>query len=219
MPGKPIILPDKIDLEAFISEQAHDLRTPFNHIIGFSKMTLNTVGDAPLTDYQKEDLGTIYRSGLRALSFINGLIDIARLNRREKEHNQAPVNLQASLEQSIAQWKKFNPGDSQVEIHLPESILTFLADEQMLKQVLAGFIGFVANYCDNKARLIISVDEQPPDLFFSFKSSGLKARQLPELDLAIAGYIGRQFVELMGGKILKAEEVDDGALIQFSLPK
>ena len=53
MPIKQIILPTQIDLDQFISVQAHDLRTPFNHIIGFSKMTLNTIGDAPLTNFQK----------------------------------------------------------------------------------------------------------------------------------------------------------------------
>src|SRR5512135_1784371 len=101
MATKPIQLPTQIDLELFISEQAHDLRTPFNHIIGFSKMTLNTVGDLPLTSYQKEDLTTVYRSGLRALGLMNGLIDIARINRDEKELKPADVDLEPILESCL----------------------------------------------------------------------------------------------------------------------
>ncbi len=38
MPNKKIELPTQIDLDRFISTQAHDLRTPFNHITGFSKI-------------------------------------------------------------------------------------------------------------------------------------------------------------------------------------
>ena len=37
-------------------------------------MFLNTVGDVPLTDFKKEDLGTVYRNRMRALI--------------EKEHGQ-----------------------------------------------------------------------------------------------------------------------------------
>jgi hypothetical protein len=37
-------------------------------------MLLNTVGDAALTDFKKEDLGTVYRNGMCALI--------------EKEHGQ-----------------------------------------------------------------------------------------------------------------------------------
>ena len=47
---------------------------PFNHITGFSKMLLNTVSDTALKDFNKEDLGTVYRNGMDALI--------------EKEHGQ-----------------------------------------------------------------------------------------------------------------------------------
>ena len=220
MPTKKIILPSHIDLDQFISVQAHDLRTPFNHVIGFSKMTLNTVGDAPLTNFQKEDLGTVYRSGLRALGMMNGLIDIARINRHEKEPNSTDVNIEQLIEQSLAQWKKFNPGtEVQTETHILTTLKTLHVDEQLIRQVVTGFVAYVAQYCEARTKVTITVEEEPNWSTFTFTSSGAKARQPSELDLEMLGYVNRAFVEISSGEIRKAEENDDGAIVQFSLPK
>ncbi len=220
MPIKKIKFPTTIDLDRFISVQAHDLRTPFNHIIGFSKMTLNTVGDAPLTNFQKEDLGTVYRSGLRALSLMNGLIDIARINRHEKEMHLSDINIQQLVEQCLAQWKKFNPASEvQVEPRILVTSQIIHADEQLLKQVITGFIAYVALYCEAKVKVNITVEEIPDQFIFAFASVGTKARLPSELDLEMFGYVNRTFVELQAGKILQAEENDDGALIKFAIRK
>ena len=220
MPIKKIILPTHIDLDQIISVQAHDLRTPFNHIIGFSKMTLNTVGDEPLTDFQKEDLGTVYRSGLRALSLMNGLIDIARLNRHEKELTPTDVNIQQLVDQGLAQWKKFNPGsDVQTETRILASSASIHVDEQVIRQVVSGFIAYVAQYCEARVKVVLTVGEEPDQFIFTFASSGAKARLPSELDLEMLGYVNRAYVEYHAGQFRQTEENDAGALIQFTLPK
>ncbi len=48
--------PVNFDLGAFLSRESHDLKTPFNHIIGFSRIVLKGQ-DGPLTDFQREDIG------------------------------------------------------------------------------------------------------------------------------------------------------------------
>jgi len=75
-----------IDLAEFISRRAHDLRTPYNHVVGFTKMVLNEQS-GPLTDMQKEDLSISYKSAMRALWVMNNLIDMARLSRDERTLN------------------------------------------------------------------------------------------------------------------------------------
>jgi K+-sensing histidine kinase KdpD len=39
------------------------------------------------------------------------------------------------------------------------------------------------------------------------------------MDLEMLGYVTRAFVEQHGGEIRQAEENDDGAIIQITLPK
>jgi K+-sensing histidine kinase KdpD len=220
MPHKKIDLPTQIDLEQFISSQAYDLRSPFNLITGLSKMLLNTAGDAPLTDLQKEDLETVYRSGMRALTMMNGLIDIARINRHEKESNPKETDIEQMIAQGLALWKKFNPGaDVQLDYQVPGSIRTIHTDEQIGRQIVSSFIAFVALYCEARAAITISVAEEPGWILFSFTSTGLKARPPSELDREMLAYVNRALIEMQNGEIRQAQETDDGAIVRFALPK
>jgi signal transduction histidine kinase len=220
MPTTKINLPARIDLDRFISTQAHDLRTPFNHIVGFSRMLLINVEDAPLTDFEKEDLGTIYRSGMRALTRMNGLIDIARINRHEIELDINEVNIEQLIGQSRIQWEKFNPDTAtQTEYRILTSSITVHVDEQLVRQIISGFIAYVAQYCEAKAKVTVTVEEEPNWLVLTFASAGTKAQKLSEMDLEMLGYVNRACVELHGGEIRQAEENDEGAIIQMILPK
>lgn len=220
MPGKSINFPTQIDLYQFISTQAHDLRTPFNHITGFSKMLLNTAGDAALTDFQKDDLGTVYRSGMRALTLLNGLIDIAWINQHEKEPNPNDTDIEQLIAQGLAQWKKFNPS---AEIQLDYQVLTaektIHTDEQLGRQLIASLIAYVALYCEGKAIVYITASDEPGWFLFTFTSAGLKARLISEMDREMFGYIDRVLIEIQNGQVRQAEETDQGAIVRFALPK
>jgi K+-sensing histidine kinase KdpD len=220
MSGKQINLPTQIDLNQFISMQAHDLRTPFNHITGFGKMLLNTVGDAPLTDFQKEDLGTIYRSGMRALTLLNGLIDIARINRHEKEPNLKDTDIEQLIAQGLAQWKKFNPGaDIQLDYQVLTSAKTIRTDEQIGRQIISSLVAYVALYCEGKAAVSITTADDADGFLFTFTSAGVKAHLTSELDREMFGYVNRALIEMLNGRIRQAEETEDGAIVRFSFPK
>ncbi len=213
-------LPTHLDLEQFISAEAHDLRTPFNHVTGFSKILLSGGSAAYTAEMQREDLGTIYRSGQRALWTLNGLIDIARLNRHEKEASPEELDILAVVEQSLAHWRKFHPATTlQTEIQILTSASHLYADEALLRQILAGFILYVAQYVDPQAKVTLTIEEEEGWFVFSVTSAGTKVQPFSQLDLDMQGYINRAFVELQRGEIRSAEETDQGASIKFALPK
>ncbi len=219
MPNVPLDLPATLDLERFISEEAHDLRTPFNHITGFSKLILGGTGPLYTAEMLHDDMATIYQSGQRALLLMNGLIDAARLNRHEKEASFSSLQIKTLLEQSIALWKKFNPNSRlQPEYHIFTSIPCLVADELLLRQVLAGFVLFVAQYVDVESQVTLTVEEEPGLFVLTVTSHGKKVQPFSRLDLQLQGYVNRALVELQQGAIRRAEETDDGALIQFVLP-
>ncbi len=219
MPSTPLELPATLDLEQFISEEAHDLRTPFNHITGFSRLILSGAGPAYTAEMQHDDLLTIYRSGQRALGLINGLIDIARLNRHEKEATFSNLEIRIVLEQSIAYWKRLTSNaDLQTECQILTTSPCLLTDEMLLRQVLAGFMVYVAQYVDPSARITLIVEDEPGGVVLTVKSQGKKTPPSSRLDLTLQGYVNRALVELLHGAIQKAEETDEGALVQFMLP-
>jgi signal transduction histidine kinase len=64
--------------EKFISSSSHDLRSPLNPIIGFSKVMLKGM-DGPLTELQKGDVEIIYEAGNKLHQMLLNVIYISKI--------------------------------------------------------------------------------------------------------------------------------------------
>jgi signal transduction histidine kinase len=214
-----IDFPEKVDLEEKISAWAHDLRSPFNHVLGFTKMVLNGQS-GPLTETQKEDLTITYRSGQRAMALVNNLIEIARLQRGEKDVNRTSVELQAFLDQTIAQWQKNNPGiEMPIAILLTAQSPTADLDRAQTGWILNGFFSYLAAYSDGSGSLALEISEDTGALIFSLRQMGITKKGHDAITLEMFAIICKAYIELQGGEILRSELDEGEALVQFSLPK
>ena len=167
MTKSQIEFPTKVDLEEKISVWAHDLRSPFNHVLGFTKMVLKGMS-GPLTDQQKEDLTTAYQSSLRAMSQVNNLIEIARLQRGEKDVNRSTLELQAFLDQAVAQWQKNNPAiEMPIGVLITAGSATVELDRQQTIWILNGFFSYLAAYSESTGSLTLEVSEEGDALVFT----------------------------------------------------
>jgi K+-sensing histidine kinase KdpD len=211
--------PKHIDLEQFLSIQSHDLKTPFNHIIGFSKIMLKGQ-DGPLTDFQREDLTTVYNSGVRSLNLISNLVEIARLSRGEKHANLMETDIQMLVEQATLQWKKSNPAKkSKIETKVACTSPTIQADEMQIRQLLSSSISFVSEYVEDTGKVSLSLEEESNWITITFRGTGGKSRNPSALDLEMNGYLIQAYIEQHHGELRAHEENDDGAMIGFALPK
>ena len=214
-----IEFPAQVDLEEKISAWAHDLRSPFNHVLGFTKMVLKGMS-GPLTDQQKEDLTTAYHSALRAMSQVNNLIEMARLQRGEKDVNRAPLELQAFLDQTIAQWHKNNPG-----IEMPIALLVSVAsptvelDKIQTGWILNGFFSYLAAYSDGTGSLTLEIEEEKDVLTFTLRQLGITKKGHDEMNMEMFAHICRAYIELQGGEIRQSDLSDSEATVQFTLSK
>ena len=209
----------KMDMEEKISDWAHDLRSPFNHVLGFTKMVLKGMS-GPLTDQQTEDLTTAYHSALRAMSQVNNLIEIARLQRGEKDVNRTSLELQAFLDQTIAQWQKNNP-TAQILI---ATIITVASpsvelDKQQTSWILNGFFSYLAAYSDNTGSLTLEVGEDAKKLVFKLHQIGITKKGYDEITLEMFAHICKAYIELQKGEILQTTLEENEATVQFTLPK
>lgn len=219
MTKSQIDFPTQVDLEEKISEWAHDLRSPFNHVIGFTKIILKGQS-GPLTDLQKEDLNTVFRSAQRAMTQVNNLIEIARLQRGEKDVNRAPVELGPFLDLTIAGWQKNNPG-----IELPIAVLlttgspTAELDKLQTGWILSGFFSYLAAYSDGTGSLTVEVSEEETGLIFTLRQTGIAKKGFDKITLEMFAFICRAYIELQDGEIRGSELNENGAMVQFRLPK
>ncbi len=214
-----IEFPAQVDLEEKISAWAHDLRSPFNHILGFTKMVLNGKS-GPLTDIQEEDLTIVFRSSLRAISLINNLIEISRLQRGEKEISRASIELQTFIDEVIARWQKTNPGiEMPIAILLTVQSFSVELDKQQLTLVLHGFFSYLAAYADGSGGLTLEISEETDALVFTLRHTGITKKGYDKVSLEMFAFICNAYIELQGGEIRQSDLDESEATVQFTLPK
>jgi signal transduction histidine kinase len=210
--------PSQLDLQHKVSAWAHDLRSPFNHVIGFSKLVLNGQS-GPVTDEQKKDLTIVYHSALRTLSLVNNLIEIARLQRGEKQPNRAPLDLSALLDGIVDQWRKNNPGiEMPIAVFMPEPIPSAALDKQQMGWILGGFFSYLAAYAAGTGHLTVEVSREQDALLFNLRQAGITKIGHDKIMQEMFALICRAYVELQGGEIRLGEADEEQATIQFAIP-
>ena len=211
-------IPPEIDLAAFISKEAHDLKSPFNRAIGFIKLVLDGF-DGPIAEQAQEDLIVAHKNTQYTLTMMNALVDIARLGRGESEPILEPHSVNFILQQTIPEWTRKYHKKNQVAISISAPEIQIQADEIMIRQCFANWISYVNEFVQEAVSIQIRVEERPDAYLFTIRSSGSKRSEPPECDLTLYGFVARGILELHQGVLLQLEEDDQGALVQFSLPK
>jgi signal transduction histidine kinase len=216
---KTLQIPAELDLAAFISKEAHDLKSPFNRAQGFIKLVLKGM-DGAIPDLAREDLATAYQNNLYAFVLVSGLVEAARLGRKERIINPVDCQLEGLIRQSVLIWKKQCPRIKPAEIIFSTSVPLVTVDEALFSQCLYYWIAYVVEFAPEACTIEILVASQPEgDLLFTIRSSGERQQPPPECDLTLYGFIARQILDLHKGKLTCAEEGDHGATIQFILPR
>lgn len=210
--------PTQVDMEEKISEWAHDLRSPFNHVLGFTKMVLKGMS-GPLTDQQKDDLTTVFNSSLRAMAQVNNLIEIARLQRGEKDVNRSEQDLQAFLDYAIAQWQKNHPAvEMPIGVILTAQSSKASLDKQQTNWILGSFFSYLAAYADGTGSLSLELSEEDDALIFTLRHAGITKKGYDEITQEMTAQISKAYIELQGGEIRQSDLEETEATIQFALP-
>ena len=221
MATTPLEFPAQIDFVHFVSEYAHDLRSPFNRMMGFLKIVLKGQ-DGPLTDLQKEDLNTVYQNSVYAFTMVSNLIDIARLIAGEKSLGVTETSIVTLLHQAVSQWQKYHAdANPQVmcETHVAPDIAPLQADGILMAQAITGLVACVVESRKPPVLVSITVKETPNGLVFTILGAGQPAYNPSQLDLDSYGFISQALIALHHGKLQKQETGDEGALIEFVLPR
>ncbi len=218
MSKEKLDFPEHVDMGEFISREAHDLRSPFNRILGFTKMILKGM-DGPLTDMQREDLDTVFANSNHALMLINNLIDMARLSRGEKPFSPQACQAQALIQQAAANWQKTgSTKEVAFETRISPPELSLPADESLLRQAIEEFVYYLVEYSESPVTVTLSAEERDGRAEFSLSSRGTKNRAAAACDMTMWAYVGRKIVELHGGELLESEGDESSASIRFAVP-
>lgn len=206
-----------IAMDHFISEAAHDLKSPMNAITGFTKVVLKGI-DGPVNETQVTDLTAAFSAGQRMLGLLNNLIDMARLNIGEITIEKSVGDLAAVITEACTRWKAQNPTKelhSEVEISAPGMML----DSARLRQALVGLLNYAGNHVADGGKLSLRAHDDDTSFFIYIESTGDKPRDKFEMDLSMFSFICRGLIARHDGKLAFGEDTGSGMTLNVSLPK
>jgi signal transduction histidine kinase len=203
------------ELDEFLDWASHDLKTPLNAVIGFTKLVIKGI-DGPINETQTTDLTTAFNGGQRMLSLLSYLVDIARIN-NGVTLSRSEQNLAAFITETFERWKTQNPTKPlthDIQIASP----TFSLDPQQMRLIINHLLTFAAIRV-TEGTVSLSAHANDQGLNVSIQSTGKKAVDKSEMDSAMLGFITSALIKLHGGKMNEPQETDDGLLLSFSLPR
>jgi signal transduction histidine kinase len=141
----------------FLAKVSHEVRTPLNSIIGFAELMLQerfgAIGNKRYSGYVED----IHQSGLYALSLLNDLLDISKLEAGKFELNFTAVDVPELVEDCAA---SLQPLAKRSRIVLRTSLATDLpavvADPRRLKQILLNLLTNAIKFTKEGGQVIVS---------------------------------------------------------------
>jgi signal transduction histidine kinase len=219
----------------FLSIVAHDLRNPFNSIIG----VLDLLGDN-FNDFSKPELEDLIQmasnSATNKLKLLEDLMTWSISQSKEKKINPVKIDLNELI---TSEFESFSISASHKQLSLEHSIdpnLYLTADLQMVKVIIRNLISNGIKYSNTGGVIFISATEgkQFVEIWVKDNGIGMSQNTLKKLFKAdeFHSTVGtfneqgtgfgllfcKEFVEMHGGKIWVESEVDKGTVFKFTLP-
>jgi len=204
------------NLDDFLSWASHDLKTPLNSIIGFTKVVLKGI-DGPVNEMQETDLSTAFVAGQRMLALVSYLVEIARLNNGHTKLQIDDCSITDVITETTNRWKTQNQ-TKPLSIEMNISNPTFKADKAQMRQIISHLLTFAAIRV-TEGTVSLYASDTDDALKVKVQSHGKKPIDKFEMDSSMLGFITTSLVKLHGGKMDDPQETEDGLLLSFSIPR
>lgn len=161
--------------QQFLSNMSHEIRSPMNAIIGFTKVLLKT----DLTIKQKEYLTAIKLSGDALIVLINDILDLAKVDSGKMVFEKIPFRLSMSID---AMLHLFEPKIQEKNLDLVKEYdknipKNLLGDPVRLHQILLNLLSNAVKFT-SKGRVSLQVrilqeDKEKITLEFAVSDTGI----------------------------------------------
>ncbi|MFH1568593.1 MAG: HAMP domain-containing sensor histidine kinase [Gemmatimonadota bacterium] len=210
----------------FLSRMSHDLRTPMNAIIGYTRILLRRLKGV-IEDRQFRNLQNIQTSADNLLKLINEILDLSRIEAGRIDLKLEPVDLGRLVAECVAAVEPLvQPGVELVQELEP--LPTVTTDAGRVRQVVMNLLGNAVKFTEaGKVTVSLRIADRGCELSVADTGVGIPAedlshifeefrqveRQVGEktegtgLGLAIA----KKCVEMLGGTISAESEVGEGS--------
>ncbi|MCL2648539.1 MAG: response regulator [Phycisphaerales bacterium] len=219
----------------FLANMSHEIRTPMNGVMGMIELLLKT----SLTDTQRRQAETAYRSADSLLKVLNDILDFSKIEAGKLELDPVPFDLRDVVE-DVAQLLAARARERNLELIVnygPEVASRLVGDGGRLRQILMNLAGNAIKFT-KQGHVLIEVKEDPSTesihvtvadtgigipankldyVFEKFtQADSSTTRKFGGTGLGLA--ISRQLIELMHGRIWAESEMGVGSKFHIVVP-
>jgi signal transduction histidine kinase len=144
----------------FLTNMSHEVRTPLNHIIGFTELILDK-NFGELNEVQEEYLTDVYQSSKHLLSLINDILDLSKVDAGKLELEPSNVDVRAVLENSLIMVKEkaIKHGiQIQLSTTFDSTPRAIWADERKLKQIVYNLLSNAVKFTPDGGEIRLAAD-------------------------------------------------------------
>lgn len=221
--------------DKFFSIIAHDLKTPFNSIIGFSELLVERISEE---DYEKvtEFAGIILQSSKRAMDLLINLMEWSQLQSGRMNFNPELFDISMLIGEVILLLKGIADQKSIIiENKLTKDVFVF-GDKEMISAVMRNLISNALKFTQeggnisisskrNENELIITVSDNGVGLsedrinkLFNISESYSTQGTNKEKGTGLGLILCNEFIKKNQGLIRVESEIGKGSAFSFSLP-
>jgi signal transduction histidine kinase len=222
--------------DKFFSIIAHDLKNPFNTLIGYSDVLKSDFREYG-QDEIYQHLNTIYNTSVNGYNLLENLLKWSQSQTNKIRFEPKKVNfydMVNSCIQDSENQSKFK--DIELINEVPKSY-HIIADKNLLKTVIRNLINNAIKFTERNGMIVISSTKKDNLIEFSIKDTGVGMKEeeienlfkidkivsKPGTDRERGSGLGlilcKEFVEIHGGKIWAESALGSGSEFKFTIPK
>ena len=222
--------------DKFFSIIAHDLKNPFQTLLGFSEILLEDYNS--LSDEEKLDLiNEISISSHNAHKLLHNLLQWSRSQTGTINFAAEKIDLRVLFETELLVLKAFAAKKNIKIAFNPVTNPMVFADRDMMATVFRNLVSNAIKFTNPNGKIFISIEENESDVKVAVRDTGLgipeeKQSSLFKLDaghstVGTKGELGtglglilcKEFVEKNNGKIWVESKQEEGSTFYFTIPK
>ncbi len=213
---------------------AHDLKSPFNSIIGLSELIKKEAKYMDVVTIE-QFAGVINTTSNNTYRLLENLLDWARVQQSRMPFNPGAILLNKAVGEVIElMLERANSKMIAIINYIPDNLIVY-ADENMLKTVLRNLISNAVKFTPINGKVEINAVQMPGEVLISVKDTGvgIKADDISKLFRIDSNFTRRgtenekgtglglilckEFVEKHGGRIWVESETGKGSTFTFSI--
>ncbi|MFA8433883.1 MAG: PAS domain S-box protein [Marinifilaceae bacterium] len=224
-----------ITKDKFFSIIAHDLKNPFNALLGFSAL-LKDNGESMAPDQFQECIDLIHSSAHQGYNLLENLLEWSRSQMGKIQRNPEQINLENLLKTNMA-LHEAKAIEKKIEIKLHSKVRNYAyADEYMVDTVVRNLLSNALKFTYPEGNVDIYMDEVGEQIKVEVRDTGMgiseeNMEKLFRLDAAytrmgtneemgtgLGLILCKEFISRNKGDIVVESEVGKGSSFIFTLP-